>query len=144
MNMNLSKTILCDSDNKEDRSTYFYNIQKMDTNVVDEYKIYYGYSSDTKYVLMSYEQNLIKYLQENQNENVINYYGDNNGNIVFECEEIQFNILITNLDSNNLHVKVFLINLLNSFDNPFYLDFMKMIKQVKNEIIENNKLLNAF
>jgi len=149
--MNLSKTNCnnntnyeedSDSDSNSQRGTYFYNIQKNDENVIDEYKIYYKYKSDTQYLLMIYEESIVKYINENiyTNQNFIS----SDSYLLFECEEIQFKILITNLDDNNLHVIVILINLSNSIDNQYYWDFYHKIEQLKIEIIENNKLLNSY
>ena len=127
---------------KSNRGTYFYNIEKMDTNVVDEYKIYYENSSDTKYLLMIYEEYLLKYLNENNIQNYNFISSDSNEHILFESEEIKFSVTIINIDENNLHVKVFLNNLSNSLYNKYILDFSKIIKETKIQIIEHNKLLN--
>jgi len=127
---------------KSNRGTYFYNIEKMDTNVVDEYKIYYENSSDTKYLLMIYEEYLLKYLNENNIQNYNYISSDSNEHILFESEEIKFSVTIINIDENNLHVKVFLNNLSNSLYNKYILDFSKIIKETKIQIIEHNKLLN--
>jgi hypothetical protein len=91
---------------------------------------------------MIYEEYLLKYLNENNIQNYNYISSDSNEHILFESEEIKFSVTIINIDENNLHVKVFLNNLSNSLYNKYILDFSKIIKETKIQIIEHNKLLN--
>lgn len=138
-----------------DRSTYFYNIQKNDDYVVDEYRIWYKDYLNTEKLYKYYELNLTEYISKQNHENKMDFCvyeeeieGNNKKSIKtimnYKSLEIEYKIEIVNIDGNNLHVTVFLNNLLDvpNYENPFYIEILDICKGIKNSIIEINKYYN--
>jgi hypothetical protein len=62
----------------------------------------------------------------------------------YTTAEIEYKIEIKNIDGNNLHVKVILINLLYipDIENPFYVEILDLTKEIKTCILALNKYYN--
>jgi hypothetical protein len=139
------------------RGTYFYNIQKSEENVIDNYRIWYNNYVDNNHLFESYEEYLSKFILENQpeSEKNLNYNCSklvedtityNVTTISYSFKEVYHEIEIK-LDNDNpqvVHVKVFLINLLDipNSENKLYTKLEALAKENKEIIIQFNKYFN--
>jgi hypothetical protein len=134
------------------RSTYFYNIEKNDENVIDEYKIWYKNYEYTNDLYECYETALGGFIINNNSKSIMNYYScdeekENDKKktlMTFTSEAVDIRIDIINIDFNNYHIKVTLINLLDKFcsENNEYVEMTNLMKQTKKDILEINKYYN--
>jgi len=145
------------NNNDKDKSTYFYNIQKNEVNVIDEYHIMYYDYRDNNYLYDSYESTLGEYITNKNPEETMVYssYHDSTKDMgefeitlmAYSTNAIEFLIVIRDLfkDEDNLHVKISLINLLDipSSENTEYVEMANLMKKTKQEIIDINKYLNT-
>ena len=141
--------------NNKDKSTYFYNIQKNEVNVIDEYRIMYYNNRNKDYLYESYESCLGEYITNKNPEETMVYssYVDSNKDnenfnktiMSYSTNAIEILIAITNLFDDYLDVKINLINLLYlpSSENTEYVEMSNLMKKTKQEIIDINKYLNT-
>lgn len=132
--------------------TYFYNIQKNDENVIDEYYIIYNDYMDKFYLYECYEFELGAFIMNKNPEHLIDFCicdeekeNDNKKTLMsYKSKSVDIMISIINIDDNNLHVKVTLINLENKplSENNEYIEIQDLMKQCKEDIIDINKYLN--
>lgn len=139
--------------NNSDRpSTYFYNIGKNDENIIDEYRIWYKNNEDASHLYECYEFALGEFIMNKNIEHSMNYFAcdeekenDNKKTIMsYKSQSVDILISIKNLDDDNLHVKVTLINLENKppSENNEYIEIQDLMKQCKEDIIDINKYFN--
>lgn len=133
------------------RGTYFYNIQKNDEYVIDEYCIWYKNYVDNLHLFEIYEEKLGEYILNQNPESKMEFCSyeeliHDNKNVLktimsYKTLEIEYKIEILNKNGNDLHVKIFLNNLLNT-ENPYYIEILNMTQEIKAIIIEVNQYYN--
>jgi hypothetical protein len=149
LNLNMELT---NNSNTKSKSTYFYNILKNDENVIDEYRIWYNNSQDTYHLYECYEFALGEFVMNKNIEHTMNYCAcdeekenDNKKTLMsYKSKSIDILISVINIDDNNLHVKITLINLASipSNENSEYGIIENLMKKCKEDIIDINKYLN--
>jgi hypothetical protein len=138
--------------NENKRGTYFYNIQKMEEDGIDNYNIYNKSNSNNDYLFECYEEYLNKWwknVKKDNEKSKIEYpYSferkDKITTIHYISHLIDYKIVVNSLDQHNLNVKIFLKNRINEETNVEYIDFLTLTKEAKEEIINVNKYLNSY
>jgi len=138
----------------EYRSTYFYNIQKNEKNIVDHFNIWFKNNTDIDHLYDIINDFFDEYIQCNNLKEFIDFisYEEKENNITiinYKSSNIINNIFIKKIDENNYNIKIELIDLLDnqtkkSINSDEYLNMLKNIENLKSDLIISNKYLNNY
>lgn len=133
-----------------EKGTYFYNIELNDKNIINEYNIWFKNRDDQDNIYEVYENYFMEYMQKNNVEEPLDYYGyesiDNTTIISLTTDKIISKVYIKTLESDEdyLNVKIELINLLpiDPLQNSVYVEMFDNLHHLKSDIIIINKYYN--
>jgi hypothetical protein len=133
-----------------EKSTYFYNIELSDENIVSNYNIWFKNRDEQSEIEEIYENYFMEYMQKNNVEEPLDYIGyesiDNTTIYSLRTDKIISKVYIKTLESDEdfINVKIELINLLPivSSQNLEYTEMLDNLQHLKSDIIIINKYYN--